>query len=318
MAIALLVGRDADETKLFDWFIQNLSRELLALDNTLDIRIWPDCGDAADIDLALVWKHPFGALKTFPRLKCIASLAAGVDHVLEDPSLPKETPLIRLIDPHMANDITQFLLACVLHHVRRLSHWEDCQQKKLWLKKPPFNFSDKTIGIMGLGHLGKKAAETFLQIGLQVIGWSNSHKNIPGLKDFVGETEFSSFLSQTDILICILPLTPQTENILNRDTFSQLKPNACLINVGRGGHLVEEDLIDSLDAGKLDIAYLDVFRKEPLPTEHPFWMHPKIRVTPHIASVTHPATAAKQLLSAYHKLLKGEVVANRVDLTRGY
>ncbi|HSW69062.1 MAG TPA: glyoxylate/hydroxypyruvate reductase A [Gammaproteobacteria bacterium] len=318
MVIALLIGRDEKEKKSYDWFIEDISRQLLNLEPSLDLRIWPDIGKTADIDFALVWRHPLGALKKFPHLKCIGSLSAGVDHLITDPELSKETPILRVMDPHMANDIVQYVLTYVLHDVKRVSHWEQRQKKKIWAKQPPFNFGDKTIGIMGLGFLGKKIAEALQFIGLNVIGWSSSRKNFPHLKDFAGKEEFFDFLSQTDILVCMLPLTPATKNILNHDTFSQLKPNACLINLGRGEHLLEKDLLAALDSKKLHHAYLDVFSEEPLPSDHPFWEHPDIHVTPHVASVTQPKTAVPQLLKAYKKLLNGEAVVNLVDLKKGY
>ncbi len=294
------------------------SRQLRKINPEMDIRIWPEMGHVEDIDLVLAWRHPLGVTKQFPNLKCIASLAAGVDHLLIDPALPKDIPIVRVMDPYMANDIVQYVLTYVLHHVKRVDHWDDCQDKKIWGRKPPFNFSDKTIGLMGMGFLGKKTATALQTIGLRVIGWSQSPKKLNEIKHFCGDTEFSDFLSQTDILVCLLPLTPKTENILNHDTFSQLKPNACLINLGRGAHLIEKDLITHLDSGKLHYAYLDVFREEPLPATHPFWTHPKIRVTPHIASVTHPKTAVPQLIEVYSKLLAGENIENLVDLVKGY
>lgn len=318
MAIALLVGRDHDENKLNQWFINDVTQQLLKLDPHTDLRIWPETGNVNDVDLALVWRHPLGLLKNFPHLKCIASLAAGVDHVIIDPDLPKNIPLIRIMDPYMAHDIVQYVLTYVLHDIKRVDHWKDCQKKMIWSRKPPFHFSHKTIGLMGLGFLGKQTAFALQNIGLNVTGWSHSRKNFPGIKDFVGKNEFHDFLSQTDILVCLLPLTSQTKNILNHTTFSQLKPGACLIHLGRGAHLVEKDLISNLDSGQLEKAYLDVFLEEPLPTEHPFWIHPKIVVTPHIASVTHPETAVPQLIEIYHKLLRGEKVDNLVDSTKEY
>ncbi len=318
MIIALLVGRDEQETKQFDWFIQDFKQHLLALAPKLDLRIWPHVGNVEEIEFALVWRHPLGALKKFPHLKCIASLGAGVDHLVVDPTLSKKVPIIRVMDPYMANDIVQYVLAHVLNHIKRTEHWAENQKKQAWIKKPPFSFAEKTIGIMGLGFLGKKAALALQNIGLNVIGWSGSPKNLPDIKDFVGEAQFSDFLSQTDILVCMVPLTPHTQNILNKKTFATLKKGAFLINVGRGEHLVEDDLLNALDSGQLCGACLDVFRQEPLPPEHPFWIHPHIRVTPHIASVTNPATVAAQLLENYRRLISGEKLLNRVDLTRGY
>lgn len=318
MAIAILVGRDATETKNYDWFIRDWQRALLALDPNLDIQVWPDIQHSDEINFALVWQHPLGALKQFPNLKVIASLAAGVDHVLIDTDLSHHIPIVRVLDPYMANDIVQYVTACVLHYVKRMDHWKMKQQQKLWWKQPPFTLSDKTIGIMGLGFLGKKAAHTLHQLGLNVIGWSNSAKTLTDIKHFVGKAEFNHFLSRTNILVCMLPLTNETKNILNQDTFAHLPANTYLINVGRGEHLVEEDLLIALNAGQLSGASLDVFRQEPLPSDHAFWLHPNIRITPHIASVTNPSTAAPQILENYQRSLSGQALLNRIDLSKGY
>jgi glyoxylate/hydroxypyruvate reductase A len=192
------------------------------------------------------------------------------------------------------------------------------QREKVWSKQPPFNFADKTIGVMGVGYLGGKAVDVLHQMGLNVIGWSNSEKVIPGIKHYAGEKEFDAFLSQTGVLICMLPLTSATRNILNRETFSRLPDGAFLINVGRGDHIVEQDLLDALSSGKLSGAALDVFQQKPLPVGHAFWGHPSIRVTPHIASVTNPKTAAPQVLENYLNMRAGRELMNRVDLVKGY
>lgn len=318
MAIVIIVGRNQQETKEYDWFINAWRKELLDFDSTLDIRIWPDVGNINDIVAAFVWLPPLGVFKQFPQLKLIASLAAGVDHVINDPELPKHIPIVRVMDPYMANDIVQYVQVCVLHYVKRMEVWEEKQKEKRWFKKPPFNYSDKTIGIMGLGFLGEKAARALQHVGLKVIGWRQSQKKIPDIKSYAGKEEFSQFLSQADILVCMLPLTYETRNILNKNTFVQLPQDAYIINLGRGEHLVEEDLLHALSSGQLSGACLDVFRQEPLPPEHPFWSHPKIRVTPHIASVTNPHTAAPQIYENYRNLMSGNKLLNTVDVKKGY
>jgi glyoxylate/hydroxypyruvate reductase A len=318
MAIAVLVGKEAEETKRFDWFILQWKQVLLKLDPALDIRVWPDVGNVNEIDAAFVWRHPPGVLKQFPNLKLIASVAAGVDHVLADHDLPKNVPIVRVMDSYMANDIVQYVLATVLHYVKRLGDWELNQQQSLWSRSPPFNFSHKTIGIMGLGFLGKKAAYMLSQLGLKVIGWSQSPKQFDDIKTFAGQAQFHDFLSQADVLVCMLPLTPQTENILNQSTFSRLPKGAYLVNLGRGEHLVDQDCLAALASGQLSGACLDVFRQEPLPSEHSFWKAPNVRITPHIASVTNPETAAPQLLDNYQRAMAGQELLNRVNVEKGY
>lgn len=318
MAIAIIVGRNDQEIKEYDWFIKSWRNELLDLDSTLDIRVLPDLGDAKEIDAVFVWQPPLGIFKKFPQLKLIVSLAAGVDHVINDPDLPKHIPLVRVMDPYMANDIVQYVQVCVLNYVKRMPIWAEKQKEKVWFKKPPFNYSDKTIGIMGLGYLGEKAARALIHVGLNVIGWRYSNIKIPDIKTYSGNAEFSEFLSQSDILVCMLPLTTSTKNILNEKTFSQLPKGAYLINLGRGEHLVEEDLLKALSSDQLVGACLDVFRMEPLPQDHPFWTHPKIVVTPHIASVTNPKTAVKQVYENYQNMKMGKKLSHAVNLEKGY
>jgi glyoxylate/hydroxypyruvate reductase A len=318
MAIAILTGRDESEQKQHEWFSQSWRDALLALNPDLDIRIWPDIGNPADIEFLLVWKHPIGVLGQFKQAKAIQSLGAGVDHIFVDPNISTGIPIARIIDSYMASDIVQYVTAYALQHIKLVKRWAEKQQQQKWNKEPPFNLSEKMIGIMGMGFLGSKAAHVLSELDLNVSGWSQSEKNIPGIKHFTGDAEFSDFLSQSDMLICMLPLTDKTENILNSKTLSQLPKDAYLINVGRGSHLVEEDLLTALDSNHLSGACLDVFRQEPLPVEHPFWSHPKIQVTPHIASVTNPYTAAPQVYENYSRMLSGQALLRQIDAKKGY
>lgn len=319
MAIAILAGREQAEQDQFKWFSTSWRDNLLAFNPDLDIRLWPDIGNPAEIDFVMAWKPPLGTLNLFTHAKAIQSLAAGVDHILVDSAIPTDIPVLRITDPYMANDIVQYVCAYVLQHVKMVEHWADKQKQKKWGNDgPPFNLSYKTIGIMGMGYLGKKAAHVLHALGLNVSGWSQSHKNFSGITHFTGDSEMKDFLSQTDILICMLPLTENTKNILNHKTFSQLRQGAYLINLGRGAHLVEEDLVAALDTGQLSGACLDVFRQEPLPVDHPFWVHTKINVTPHIASVTNANTAAPQVYENYLRAMSNRELLNVVDLKKGY
>lgn len=318
MAIALLVGRNDIERKKGAWFVDEWLSAMHAFDSNLDIRVWPDIGNIDEIDFVLVWRHPMGVLSQFTKAKAIASLAAGVDHIMEDSDLPKNIPIVRVLDPYMANDIVQYVLTTVLFYIKRMELWEEHQKEKIWDRKPPFNFSDHTIGVMGLGYLGSKAVNALHSIGLNVIGWSNSPKALGSIKTFTGKEEFNHFLSQTNVLVCMLPLTQETKSILNQKTFSLLRQHAYVINLGRGGHLVDDDLIVALDSGQLSGACLDVFYKEPLPQDHPFWVHPKVRITPHIASVTNAMTAAQQVYDNYLRAMAGEELLNLVDVSKGY
>lgn len=318
MAIGIFVGRNSAQTNQYQWFIDSLTKDLLALQNDLDLRVWPNIGNDDAIKFALVWNHPLGILKQFSNLKAINSLGAGVDHIFMDADLPHDVPIARIKDPYMANDIVQYVIAYVLHYIKRLDHWQAKQEQKEWSKIPPFNYADKTIGVMGIGFLGNKAIIALNHLGLKVIGWSNSPKQIENVKIYVGKSEFNTFLSHADILICMLPLTKETKGILNSETFSHLPKGAYLINIGRGNHLVEDDLLKAIDQEQISGAVLDVFCQEPLPSDHLFWKNKFIKVTPHIASVTNTATVAPQIIENYRRILANKPLLNQVDVSKGY
>jgi glyoxylate/hydroxypyruvate reductase A len=296
-----------------DW-----EKALKELDPGLDVSIYPNDVKREEVEFALVYHPPLGVFDKYPNLKCIASTGAGVDHILKDPNLPKDIILTRVVDRLLTQDMTSYLLAQVMCHTRNVSHYKLLQTKNEW---QPKHYLDKTkisIGIMGFGELGKDAANKFKHLGFNVIGWANSPKNIDGIKVFVGNDEFNTFLNKSDILICLLPLTPETFNILNSNTFEQLPQGAFIINVARGEHLVVDDLIEAIDTGKLSGACLDVFREEPLPKEHIFWRHPRVTVTPHIASITSPESVAPQIIDNYRRLREGKPLKNIVSREKGY
>jgi glyoxylate/hydroxypyruvate reductase A len=296
-----------------DW-----EKVLKELDPGLDVSIYPNDVKREEVEFALVYHPPLGVFDEYPNLKCIASTGAGVDHILKDPNLPKDIILTRVVDHLLTQDMTSYLLAQVMCHTRNVSHYKLLQTKNEW---QPKHYIDKTkisIGIMGFGELGKDAANKLKHLGFNVIGWANSPKNIDGIKVFVGNDEFNTFLNKSDILICLLPLTPETFNILNSNTFEQLPQGAFIINVARGEHLVVDDLIEAIDTGKLSGACLDVFREEPLPKEHIFWRHPRVTVTPHIASITSPESVAPQIIDNYRRLREGKPLKNIVSREKGY
>ncbi|GAB3202448.1 glyoxylate/hydroxypyruvate reductase A [Pontibacter aydingkolensis] len=284
----------------------------------LEVRVYPDTAPKEDITFAISWNHPLGVFKEFPNLKCIASMGAGVDHILKDPELPENVVITRVTDEHLTNDMATFTTAVVLNYMRGLSAYKAAENESHWQPKPYLRQRDFTVGVMGMGVLGAEAAMQLKKLGFSVQGWAKSHKNIEAIPVYAGADELDYFLATSHVLICLLPLTPETANILNKTTFEKLPEGAYVINVARGEHLVEEDLLEMLDKGQLAGASLDVFRTEPLPKEHPFWEHPKIDVTPHIASVTNPASAAKQILQNYDRLTMGEPLINIVSRTKGY
>lgn len=284
----------------------------------LNISIYPNDINREEIEFALAWNHPLGAFKKYPNLKCISSMGAGVDHILKDPNLPEAAVVTRITEPNLAKDMAEFTIALVMNHVRGLTYYKASEQKHLWKPKPYLKSSDITIGVMGMGVLGAHVAKKLKETGFSVNGWAKTVKEIENIAVYVGEDGLNAFLGTADILICLLPLTKETTNILNKDTFRRMPEGAYLINVARGEHLVENDLIEAIDAGHLSGASLDVFREEPLPASHPFWEHPYISITPHIASITNPATAVNQILENYDRFRNNEPLIGTVSLTKGY
>ncbi|MFD2247462.1 2-hydroxyacid dehydrogenase [Pontibacter ruber] len=284
----------------------------------LDVRVYPEVGAPEDIEFALSWNHPLGAFKQFPNLKCIASTGAGVDHILRDPDLPEQVQITRIIDENLTRDMATFVLALVLNHMRDLSHYKALESTHTWKPKRYLRTEDVTVGIMGLGVLGSHTASQLVNLGFNVNGWARTGKELDNVTVYTGAEQLDTFLATADILVCLLPLTKETANILNKNLFEKLPQNAFVINVARGEHLVEADLIEMIDKGHLSGASLDVFREEPLPENHPFWSHPKVNITPHIASTTDPDSAVLQILENYERLQQHKPLINVVSRTKGY
>jgi glyoxylate/hydroxypyruvate reductase A len=303
----------APDIKVTSWV-----KYLGTLEPGIEIRVWPEVGEADEIEFALCWNHPLGELSKYKNLKGIASLGAGVDHLLRDPDLPDGVPVTRVVEYSMAQSMSEYVVLSALNYCRQFDAYRSDQDQKHWQPRRPRPAEDTHIGIMGLGQLGCDAAKKLSYLGFTVSGWSRTPKNIDGVQCFAGEGGFDNFLSRSQILICLLPLTPSTKGILNRKTFDRLPRDAYVINVARGQHLVEKDLIQALDSGKLSGACLDVFDIEPLPAGHPFWRHPKIRITPHISSITFPKAVAPQIIENYRRAKTGRGLLNVVDLKRGY
>jgi glyoxylate/hydroxypyruvate reductase A len=287
-------------------------------DPGLDLRVWPEVGRPEEVVFVLSWKHPPGEMKKFPNLKCISSLGFGVDHVLSDPDLPAGVPVTRLVDQGMIDAMSEYVLAAVLTYTRQLDLYRRDQTQRRWKVRVPKRAQQVRVGVMGLGHLGSDAARKLRSLGFAVSGWSRRPKAIEGIVSFAGEEGLDEFLARSDILICLLPLTPATEGILNRRTLAKLPSGAYVINAARGEHLVEEDLLTALAGSRIAGACLDVFRQEPLPESHPFWNHPRVTVTPHIASLTYPKAVAPQIIENYRRVRSGQVPLHVVDVMKGY
>jgi glyoxylate/hydroxypyruvate reductase A len=278
----------------------------------LDVRSWDTRGDAADIDVVLGWRHPKGASKHYPNLKLISALGAGYEHILGDPERPAGVPVVRLIDLKLTQAMTEYVLLHVLRYHRQLPHYEQAQRDRRWAKLPPPDTDLRRIGILGLGALGLDAALRLTELGFPVAAWSRTPKCVDNVDVFHGPAQLDIFAARTDILVCLLPLNAETRGIIGAKLLSQLPRGATVINPARGGHVVDVDLIAALDSGHIAGATLDVFHTEPLPADHPFWTHPKITVTPHIASTTNPRSAVPQIVENIMRAQQGRELLNRV------
>jgi glyoxylate/hydroxypyruvate reductase A len=284
----------------------------------LDIRISPDLGNPADIETALVWKAPPGELAALPNLKLITNLGAGVDPILADETIPKHLPVARLGDEVMAQMMAQFVTMCVLRHYRDLGRYIRQQRERSWHYELPRASYEVPVGIMGIGLLGGAAARMLQSIGFPVAGWGRSPRTIDGVETFHGAAGLGPFLARTEILVCLLPLTPETRYLVNRDVLYQLPRGAKLVNCGRGGTVDEAALLGALNDGQIAEATLDVFETEPLPANHPFWQMDNVLVLPHTASIAVPEIAARDVIENIRRLATGEPLLNIVDRTRGY
>lgn len=295
------------------------TQALAALDARLEIRFWPEWGDPAEIDFVIVGGRSPGDLSIFPKLKAIQSTWAGVNHLLRSPGLPAGVPIARMVDRGLTGSMTEFVVYQVLDELRGGPDLRAAQKRRQWLETMPRRAGAVSVGILGLGTLGSDIALKLAGLGFAMRGWSRSAKAAgPGITSFAGADALPRFLDRLDILICLLPLTADTENILNAGLFAHLPDGAVLINVGRGAQLHEADLLAALESGRIRRAILDVFREEPLPPEHPFWRHPKITLTPHVAAITRAGTGAGDILENHRRALAGEALLNQVDVTKGY
>ncbi|MFC1681012.1 2-hydroxyacid dehydrogenase [Pseudomonadota bacterium] len=282
------------------------------------LHVWPNWDPEYRAEFALVWQPPRGELARQPSLKAIFSIGAGIDHLASDPDLPPGVPLVRMVDPTLTAGMSEFVVMSVLHHHRGMTIYAQQQRESRWQVCDPVPASRRSVGVMGAGVLGRDALAKLRPFGFELRAWGRSAREIPGAAHFHGESRLDAFLSGLDILVCLLPLTGKTTGILCKRTFSLLADGAAVISVGRGEHLVENDLIDALESGKVRAATLDVFREEPLPETHPFWRHPGVVVTPHIASMTSPHTAVAGILDQIDAYHAGRPFLHAVDMVRGY
>ncbi|MPZ11278.1 MAG: glyoxylate/hydroxypyruvate reductase A [Kiloniellaceae bacterium] len=284
----------------------------------VDVRLWDDPGDRSKVEYAVVWQPPPGGLKSFPNLKVIVSMGAGIDHVLRDPELPRHLPIIRTVGPDLRQRMREYVLLHVLRLHRRLPETEASFRRKEWNQLITPVAPERPVGVLGLGNMGADSASHLAHIGFEVHGWSRRPKNVAGVICHSAAEGLDRLLKRVEILVCLLPLTPQTTGILNKELFAKLPEGACLINAGRGQHLVEEDLIPALDSGQLGGATLDVLQVEPAAEDHPFWTHPKILLTPHIASLIDPEVGSRLIAANLKLFMAGKPVPDMVDVAQGY
>ena len=309
--MALLMKTDSDRGP---WWRSEFAKAL----PDLDFRLYPAMGKIEEIEYALVWKPPQGFLKTLPSLKVIFSLGAGVDHVFEDPHLPKTVPVVRLVDTQLTRQMTEYAVMHTLRFHRSGPGYELQQRERIWREIPQKQTGERRIGVMGLGEIGGAVARALTGFGFEVAGWTRTPRTIAGIENFAGPGRLDAFLARTDILICVLPLTPDTTDILNARLFAQMPKGSYVINIGRGRQLVETDLVAALASGQIAGAALDVFRTEPLQADSPFWSHPAVTITPHVAAMTDPRSAVQQVVDNIKRMRTGQQPINTVDLATGY
>lgn len=299
------------------WWLNALAKAIPGA----NVREWKE-GDNAHADYVLVW-HPPVEMLAGRKLKAVFALGAGVDSILSKlkahpEMLAPSIPLFRLEDTGMGLQMQEYAVSQVLHWFRRFDDYQAQKNESVWRPLPEYSREEFTIGIMGAGVLGAKVAESLQAWGFPLRCWSRSRKSWPGVESFAGEEELAAFLSQTRVLINLLPNTAETVGIIHAGLLAQLQDGAYVLNLARGVHVNEDDLLSALESGKLKGAMLDVFSREPLPKESPLWKHPRVAMTPHIAAVTRPAEAVKFISHTILQLENGEPVTGQVDRERGY
>jgi glyoxylate/hydroxypyruvate reductase A len=283
----------------------------------LEVRMWPEIGDPAGVEAVAVGVPPAGMLAKLPNLRLILSLTAGTDALLRDPDLP-DVPIVRAGDPAGDAMMNETALLHVLRHHRDMPAYLRAQARSEWIKLPIRPARERKVGVMGLGVIGLACARTIASLGFQVAGWVRNPRADTGIQVFSGDDQLEAFLGRSEILLNLLPLTPETRGIVGARTLAQLPAGASVINLGRGEHVAEADLIAALDSGHVEAATLDVYPVEPLPNDSPLWRHPKITVMPHVARRLDPADLASRICDILRRFRTGERLPQLVDRKRGY
>ena len=312
MALLISVSEFWEDEKIWRQWVQSELPEI-------DVRVYPDVGNENEIKYAVVWKHPHGILKRYPNLKAILSLGAGVDHILSDPDLPKDLPIVRLVDVKLTHEMCFHALHWVLHFHSDHYLYMKQQIDRKWQQQSSIQPEDRTVGIMGLGNIGRGIGESLIDQGFKVLGWGANQKSSLGdIKYFFGKEQLSDFLVKTNILINVLPFSKDTKNMLRKDDLKSLPIGSFIINMGRGGIINEADLLSLLDENHITAAALDVFEQEPLPTNNPLWSHPSVYITPHIAGQSNPKSSAKTIAENIRRIEDGKMPFPIYNIAKGY
>ena len=286
----------------------------------LEVRWWDDPAVPPEaVRYVLVWEPEPGRMAALPNLRLIVSTAAGVDHITRDPAWPRHLPLVRMGGDETAQRMGEYVCMAALALLRDFRRVTLAQAERRWdYFENPRCAHDVRVGVMGLGNLGTRAAAMLAGLGFPVAGWSRTAKSVPGIECYAGDGERDAFLGRSDILVCLLPDTADTKGAIRAETLARLPPGAAVVNAARGGHLVLADLVAALDSGHVSAAVLDVFDEEPLPPSHPAWAHPRITVTPHMASLASRRARARYVVDAIARFERGEALPNLYDPERGY
>jgi glyoxylate/hydroxypyruvate reductase A len=283
----------------------------------IDFRLWPDIGDAHDARYLAAWVPPADLATRFPNLELLFSTGAGVDQ-FDFTALPLHLRVVRMVEPGIVQGMVEYVTHAVLDLHRDMPAYRRAQQHRQWQPIPVRTAAECRVGVLGLGSLGQAVLAQLVALGFDAAGWSRSRHEVPGVQCHAGESELDAFLARTQILVCLLPLTDATRGLLTAALFARLPRDASLVHVGRGPQLVGADLLRALDAGQLAEAVLDVTDPEPLPESDPLWLHPRIRITPHIASMTQPHSAARVVIDNLRRHARGEPLVGLVDRVQGY
>ena len=306
----LLIAKNRD--------FNSLKGAILEEDPNIDVEVWPRVDKRERVNFAVCWNHPEKVLGNYPNLRAVSSLGAGINHLLDDESLSDEIPIARLITGSLQTQMADYVLNAITNYRLHTGRYFEQKRTGEWKQYSNIPKFSTPVGIMGLGEMGSSVATLMVQHGYKVNGWSHSKKDLNGVTSFAGTKSLNAFLQETKVLVNLLPLTDETEGILDLDLYKKLKKPGYLINVGRGTHLVEEDLIYAFDMNYLEGACLDVFEEEPLPKNHTFWNRKQIMVTPHVAAITPAEEAAKVIVENYKRAMSDMELMFEVDRGKGY